>query len=315
MGTPPDSGGSPLAPAVPFVLVLAIFYFIILLPMQRKQQKVQDFLDGAEGRRQGRHDRRHLRPDHPAQRADRSAPDCRQGPHRGRARRHRRLPGPGAGRRAGPRRKRQISEPNLALESHDLVAGRRSSPRRRLSDASPVAGRSRRRSRTKQLQARPRPQGRRASRAARADRRRTPAADRDGRWSGCARRSTTANITVARPRRDAARRVRGGGRPAGRRTPHSGQAAAESQTDYDRSAGRQRRLHLHDEAERRQSAARRGRRAGAETIERRVNELGVTEPSIAQQGANGDQILVAAARCHRRQPREGDHQLDRRSSS
>jgi preprotein translocase subunit SecD len=29
-----------------------------------------------------------------------------------------------------------------------------------------------------------------------------------------------------------------------------------------------------------------------ETIERRVNELGVTEPSIAQQGAGGDQILV-----------------------
>jgi len=29
-----------------------------------------------------------------------------------------------------------------------------------------------------------------------------------------------------------------------------------------------------------------------QTIERRVNELGVTEPSIAQQGANGDQILV-----------------------
>ena len=29
-----------------------------------------------------------------------------------------------------------------------------------------------------------------------------------------------------------------------------------------------------------------------ETIERRVNELGVTEPSIAVQGANGDQILV-----------------------
>src|ERR1700694_5921045 len=29
-----------------------------------------------------------------------------------------------------------------------------------------------------------------------------------------------------------------------------------------------------------------------QTIERRVNELGVTEPSIAQEGANGDQILV-----------------------
>src|SRR5206468_7806209 len=29
-----------------------------------------------------------------------------------------------------------------------------------------------------------------------------------------------------------------------------------------------------------------------QTIERRVNELGVTEPSIAQQGNDGDQILV-----------------------
>src|SRR5262249_7295809 len=29
-----------------------------------------------------------------------------------------------------------------------------------------------------------------------------------------------------------------------------------------------------------------------ETIERRVNELGVAEPSIAQQGSSGDQILV-----------------------
>src|SRR5216684_9299710 len=29
-----------------------------------------------------------------------------------------------------------------------------------------------------------------------------------------------------------------------------------------------------------------------QTIERRVNELGVTEPSIAQQGTNGDQIIV-----------------------
>jgi preprotein translocase subunit YajC len=29
---------------MPFVLVLAIFYFIILLPMRRRQQKVQAFL-------------------------------------------------------------------------------------------------------------------------------------------------------------------------------------------------------------------------------------------------------------------------------
>jgi len=44
MGTPPG-GGSPWLQLVPFVLVLAIFYFIILLPMKRKQQKVQQFLE------------------------------------------------------------------------------------------------------------------------------------------------------------------------------------------------------------------------------------------------------------------------------
>ena len=44
MGTPPD-GGSMWVQLVPFGIVLAIFYFIILLPMKRKQQKVQTFLN------------------------------------------------------------------------------------------------------------------------------------------------------------------------------------------------------------------------------------------------------------------------------
>ena len=44
MGAPPQ-GGSPWLQFVPFALVLAIFYFIILLPMKRKQQKIQQFLD------------------------------------------------------------------------------------------------------------------------------------------------------------------------------------------------------------------------------------------------------------------------------
>ena len=44
MGATPD-GSSPWLQLVPFVLVLGIFYFIILLPMKRKQQKVQEFLD------------------------------------------------------------------------------------------------------------------------------------------------------------------------------------------------------------------------------------------------------------------------------
>jgi preprotein translocase subunit YajC len=38
-------GGSAWLQLIPFALVLAIFYFIILLPMKRKQQKVQAFLD------------------------------------------------------------------------------------------------------------------------------------------------------------------------------------------------------------------------------------------------------------------------------
>ena len=43
MGVAPE-GGSPWLQLVPFALVLAIFYFIILLPMKRKQQKVEEFL-------------------------------------------------------------------------------------------------------------------------------------------------------------------------------------------------------------------------------------------------------------------------------
>jgi preprotein translocase subunit YajC len=35
---------SPLVQLIPFALVLAIFYFIILLPMKKRQQKVQAFL-------------------------------------------------------------------------------------------------------------------------------------------------------------------------------------------------------------------------------------------------------------------------------
>ena len=44
MGAAPE-GGSPWLQLVPFALVLGIFYFIILLPMKRKQAKVQEFID------------------------------------------------------------------------------------------------------------------------------------------------------------------------------------------------------------------------------------------------------------------------------
>jgi preprotein translocase subunit YajC len=40
----PNQTANPLVQLIPFVLVLAIFYFIILLPMKRRQKKVQEFL-------------------------------------------------------------------------------------------------------------------------------------------------------------------------------------------------------------------------------------------------------------------------------
>jgi preprotein translocase subunit YajC len=44
MGAVPESGNMYLQ-FVPFAIVLAIFYFLILMPMKKKQQKVQQFLD------------------------------------------------------------------------------------------------------------------------------------------------------------------------------------------------------------------------------------------------------------------------------
>jgi preprotein translocase subunit YajC len=44
MGTPQQGGASPWLQFIPFLLVLAIFYFVILMPMKKRQQKVQEFL-------------------------------------------------------------------------------------------------------------------------------------------------------------------------------------------------------------------------------------------------------------------------------
>lgn len=45
MGAPPDGANSPLGLLFPIALIMGIFYFVILLPAKRKQQKVQAFLD------------------------------------------------------------------------------------------------------------------------------------------------------------------------------------------------------------------------------------------------------------------------------
>jgi preprotein translocase subunit SecD len=69
-------------------------------------------------------------------------------------------------------------------------------------------------------------------------------------------------------------------------------AATEVQTNFDRSAGTNGTytftMKPNVQVNLREEAVVQAR----QTIERRVNELGVTEPSIAQQGTNGDQILV-----------------------
>jgi preprotein translocase subunit YajC len=44
MGTPQGNAPSAWVQLMPFVLVVGIFYFVILLPMKRRQQKVQAFL-------------------------------------------------------------------------------------------------------------------------------------------------------------------------------------------------------------------------------------------------------------------------------
>jgi preprotein translocase subunit YajC len=46
MAAPSSGAPSAWVQLLPFALVLGIFYFIILLPMKRRQQKVQSFLAG-----------------------------------------------------------------------------------------------------------------------------------------------------------------------------------------------------------------------------------------------------------------------------
>jgi preprotein translocase subunit YajC len=44
MGAAPQGQASPLLQFLPFLLILGVFYFVIMLPMKKRQQKVQAFL-------------------------------------------------------------------------------------------------------------------------------------------------------------------------------------------------------------------------------------------------------------------------------
>ena len=47
LGSPaPGSAPSPWLQLIPFILILGIFYFVMILPMRRRQQKVQEFQNG-----------------------------------------------------------------------------------------------------------------------------------------------------------------------------------------------------------------------------------------------------------------------------
>ena len=43
--TPPGGGAQAISAFLPFAIILAIFYFLILLPMKRRQKKIQEFQD------------------------------------------------------------------------------------------------------------------------------------------------------------------------------------------------------------------------------------------------------------------------------
>ena len=46
MGAPPQGGQGGLAMLLVWALIIGIFYFIVLMPMKRRQQKVAAFLEG-----------------------------------------------------------------------------------------------------------------------------------------------------------------------------------------------------------------------------------------------------------------------------
>ena len=46
MAAPQQGGPNPWLQLIPFALILGIFYFVMVLPMRKRQQKVQAFLAG-----------------------------------------------------------------------------------------------------------------------------------------------------------------------------------------------------------------------------------------------------------------------------
>ncbi len=96
----------------------------------------------------------------------------------------------------------------------------------------------------------------------------------------------TTNLTLITPSSFKVEGIRAEQDPAFR------QAANEVSTNFDRDSGTNGVYTFSMKPNIQQSLRDEAVVQARQTIERRVNELGVAEPSIAQQGANGDQILV-----------------------
>ena len=247
MGAPAPGAPSPWVQLIPFVLVLGIFYFVILLPMKRRQQKVAGVPGGAEGRRPGHHLRRHLR--HRSRgSSDQSVQLQIANNVRIEVSRAAIVGYQGQEPVVAETRKQSVMKKNLRWKLRHHRRRRRPVGLGVL----PAAAEG---------QPRPRPQGRRPPGAARADRRRAAARDRDdgraaARDADARRRRSSRELEAT-----GADRVRGRGH---RRTTQAFRdAAVDADTVFDRVVGRRRATPSRMQAERRQPAARRRGDAGA----------------------------------------------------
>ena len=140
--------------------------------------------------------------------------------------------------------------------------------------------------------ARPRPQGRRAPGAARADRRRAAARDRDARWTGCASELVKGGVTgVDRRPRSSPTAFRVDGVPADAGRAGARRRRPPSRRTYNRESGVERHLHVPDEAEHRQPAARGDGRPGASGPSSAASTSSAW-PSRSSRARARDQILV-----------------------
>ena len=302
MGAPPGPGVNPYVQLIPIALVFAIFYFIILLPTKRRQKKLQEFLDALKVGDRVVTSGGIYGLGHEGGRQDRPAADCRQGPDRAVQERDRGLSGAGT---AGRQPTNAMSNLRWKLITilivfvvffgvgvYPILASRYNLPAPQwLRDRQLKLGLDLKggvhlvlRVQTDDALAGDDRAGQRAAaggvEAARACRRRSRF-----------RMSRTFRVDGVPAAQDQAFR----------------QAAEQEAVNFERSTGTNGSYTFRMRPNIAQTLREEAVVQARQTIERRVNELGVTEPSIAQQGERSDSRPAAGR--DRRRPRERDHRL------